>query len=293
MPVGEYVAQVVEASIQQPNSGDGYYLALTWKIIEGDFEGRQVWQRITFLHSSEQAQTIGRKTLKGSVRRHSTSTNRSTTPRSSCSSRRAFGSGSRRTSRAFIPTKTGSRASCRWKRSRRNRNSRPSRQPGDQSCRGSGRHPSGPRLVPLPGTRNVDEEELGRRLSGKAPATYQVMFELRPYQREALAALEDYWSRGGGNPLVTMATATGKSVVIAHLIRDISRRYPALRVLVVTHVLELIDRISSPCSRCGRTRPSESTARASASANGTRRSSSPGCRASGATPRGSDRGTWC
>src|SRR5262245_40990613 len=64
LPVGEYVAQVVEASIQQPNSGDGYHLALTWKITEGGYEGRQVWQRIRYLHSSEQAQTIGRKTLK-------------------------------------------------------------------------------------------------------------------------------------------------------------------------------------------------------------------------------------
>ena len=64
LPAGEYVAQVVEASIQQPNSGDGYYLSLTWKIIEGAYEGRQVWQRITYLHSSEQAQTIGRKALK-------------------------------------------------------------------------------------------------------------------------------------------------------------------------------------------------------------------------------------
>jgi hypothetical protein len=64
LPVGEYVAQIVEASIQQPNSGDGYRLALTWKIIKGDYEGRQVWQRIPYLHSSEQAQTIGRKMLK-------------------------------------------------------------------------------------------------------------------------------------------------------------------------------------------------------------------------------------
>ena len=67
------------------------------------------------------------------------------------------------------------------------------------------------------------------------------MFELRPYQQEALAALEKYWSRGGGNPLVVMATATGKSVIIAHLIRDLSQRYPALRVLVVTHTLELVE----------------------------------------------------
>ena len=64
LPASEYVAHAVEASIQQPHSGDGYYLALTWKIIEGDYGGRQVWQRITYLHSSEQAQTIGRKMLK-------------------------------------------------------------------------------------------------------------------------------------------------------------------------------------------------------------------------------------
>ena len=64
LPVNEYVAQIVEASVQQPKSGDGCYLALTWKIIEGELEDRQLWQRITFVHSSEQAQTIGRKTLK-------------------------------------------------------------------------------------------------------------------------------------------------------------------------------------------------------------------------------------
>ena len=64
LPVGEYVAQIVEASVQQPKSGDGCYLALTWKIIEGELEDRQLWQRITFVHSSGQAQRIGRKTLK-------------------------------------------------------------------------------------------------------------------------------------------------------------------------------------------------------------------------------------
>ena len=64
LPVGEYVAQIVEASVLQPQSGDGYYLAVTWKIAGGEFEGRLVWQRIIFAHSNEQAQTIGRKTLK-------------------------------------------------------------------------------------------------------------------------------------------------------------------------------------------------------------------------------------
>jgi hypothetical protein len=64
LPADEYLAQIVEASVQPPRNGDGYYVALTWRIIDGPYEGRQVWQRITYLHSSEQAQTIGRKALK-------------------------------------------------------------------------------------------------------------------------------------------------------------------------------------------------------------------------------------
>ena len=64
LPVGEYVAQIVEANVLQPKSGDGSYLALVWKISKGDFEGRLVFHQIIFAHSNEQAQTIGRKTLK-------------------------------------------------------------------------------------------------------------------------------------------------------------------------------------------------------------------------------------
>jgi hypothetical protein len=64
VPELEYPAQIVEASVAQPKSMDGYYLALVWRILEGPYENRQIWQRITYLHSSAQAQTIGRKTLK-------------------------------------------------------------------------------------------------------------------------------------------------------------------------------------------------------------------------------------
>jgi DNA repair protein RadD len=66
------------------------------------------------------------------------------------------------------------------------------------------------------------------------------MFALRPYQSQALTALETYWRAGGGNPLVSMATATFKSLVIAWLIRDLLQRYPSLRVLVLVHVQELV-----------------------------------------------------
>jgi DNA repair protein RadD len=66
------------------------------------------------------------------------------------------------------------------------------------------------------------------------------MFELRPYQRQALDALDAYWRNGGGHGLISMATATGKSLVIAWLIRDLKQRYPDLRILALTHVQELI-----------------------------------------------------
>jgi hypothetical protein len=64
IPAGEYVAQVIEAQIAPPGTGDGYALTLVWKILKGDFEGRQVWQQLCYLHSKEQTQTIARKALK-------------------------------------------------------------------------------------------------------------------------------------------------------------------------------------------------------------------------------------
>jgi DNA repair protein RadD len=67
------------------------------------------------------------------------------------------------------------------------------------------------------------------------------MFELRPYQSQALEALEAFWNSGGGNPLLALATATGKSLLIAWLIRDLLRRFPGLRVLALVHVQELIE----------------------------------------------------
>jgi DNA repair protein RadD len=68
------------------------------------------------------------------------------------------------------------------------------------------------------------------------------VFELRPYQRQALDALDAYWIKeGSGNPLLSLATATGKSLLIAWLIRDAISKYPHIRVLVLVHVQELIE----------------------------------------------------
>ena len=66
------------------------------------------------------------------------------------------------------------------------------------------------------------------------------MTTLRPYQSAAIDAVLDYWGNGGGNPLVSMATGTGKSVVIAELVRELHAINPDIRLLMLVHVKELV-----------------------------------------------------
>ena len=64
LPVSWYKAQITDASVSQPQSGDGWGINLTWQITEGEHEGRYVWQWITVTHSSAQATAIGRQHFK-------------------------------------------------------------------------------------------------------------------------------------------------------------------------------------------------------------------------------------
>lgn len=64
----------------------------------------------------------------------------------------------------------------------------------------------------------------------------------RWYQDEAEYSIFDYFERGNvGNPVVAMPTGTGKSVVIANFIRRIFQLWPNQRVMMLTHVKELIE----------------------------------------------------
>lgn len=65
---------------------------------------------------------------------------------------------------------------------------------------------------------------------------------LRDYQTAAVDAVFDYFNAGhAGHPLIVMPTGTGKSLVIAALIQRILADYPTTRVLMVSHVKELIE----------------------------------------------------
>lgn len=63
----------------------------------------------------------------------------------------------------------------------------------------------------------------------------------RWYQDEAEYSIFDYFEKGNsGNPVVAMPTGTGKSVVIANFIRRVFSLWPNQRIMMLTHVKELI-----------------------------------------------------
>ena len=68
------------------------------------------------------------------------------------------------------------------------------------------------------------------------------MIKLRDYQEDSINAIWDYFAQGGkGNPIAALPTGTGKSICIAEFIRRACVQYPNTRVLMLTHVKELIE----------------------------------------------------
>ena len=65
-------------------------------------------------------------------------------------------------------------------------------------------------------------------------------FIARPYQLEASESLFGYFERHGGNPLIGLPTGTGKSVIPPLFINQALTTFPRTRVLLATHVKELI-----------------------------------------------------
>ena len=66
------------------------------------------------------------------------------------------------------------------------------------------------------------------------------MLTLRPYQQAAITSIYGYFQTHTGNPLVVIPTAGGKSLVMASFIEGVLKAWPDQRILIVTHVRELI-----------------------------------------------------
>ena len=67
------------------------------------------------------------------------------------------------------------------------------------------------------------------------------MISLRPYQSAAIDAIYRYYEEYSGNCLITIPTAGGKSLVMATFVEGVLKAFPDQRILIVTHVRELIE----------------------------------------------------
>lgn len=64
--------------------------------------------------------------------------------------------------------------------------------------------------------------------------------KLRHYQEAAVDAVFDYWDSEDGNPLIEMATGTGKSLSLAELFKRMITNWPDMRVVCTVHVVEIV-----------------------------------------------------
>lgn len=63
IPAGEYVAVAVNSEFKRTQSGNGEYLEITWEIMDGQFRGRRLWDRLNLKNPNEKAVQIAQGTL--------------------------------------------------------------------------------------------------------------------------------------------------------------------------------------------------------------------------------------
>jgi len=64
---------------------------------------------------------------------------------------------------------------------------------------------------------------------------------LRNYQQRAIDDLYEWLGKNKGNPCMVLPTGSGKSHIVAALCKDALQSWPETRILMLTHVKELIE----------------------------------------------------
>ena len=63
VPAGKYIAAVTASEMKPTKKGDGSYLELEFTVLEGDCQGRKVWDRLCITHPNQQTVKIARGNL--------------------------------------------------------------------------------------------------------------------------------------------------------------------------------------------------------------------------------------
>lgn len=63
LPPGDYPAIVSQTDMKDTKAGTGQYIELTIQVIDGEFSGRRIWERLNVINPSEQTVQIARAQL--------------------------------------------------------------------------------------------------------------------------------------------------------------------------------------------------------------------------------------
>ncbi|MCC6581541.1 MAG: DUF669 domain-containing protein [Phycisphaeraceae bacterium] len=63
LPAGKYLAAITASEMKPTKSGDGTYLQLEFEVLEGEFRGRKVWDRLCINHPNAMTVKIARGNL--------------------------------------------------------------------------------------------------------------------------------------------------------------------------------------------------------------------------------------
>lgn len=64
LPAAEYKTQVIKSSIETNKKQTGEILTLEHEVLEGEYKGRKIWDRLNISHESAVAEEISRKRLR-------------------------------------------------------------------------------------------------------------------------------------------------------------------------------------------------------------------------------------
>lgn len=63
IPAGKYKVQIVASEIRATKNGEGQYLWMELEIIDGEYQGRKLWDRLNLWNNNQQAVDIAQRTL--------------------------------------------------------------------------------------------------------------------------------------------------------------------------------------------------------------------------------------
>ena len=63
LPAGKYKCVAIESEFKDTKDGNGKYLQFVFEVVDGEYKGRRIWDRLNLVNHNSQAVDIARGTL--------------------------------------------------------------------------------------------------------------------------------------------------------------------------------------------------------------------------------------